>query len=242
MDWLKALSPFASVFQTGLWVALALVGFLWAKPLLRKIGEALTRRIEGGSSFKAGPIEVGPELRRLEYVAPANDETPEERTNSLPQQERLASLDASDSINGPLPLVPTTADWVAERDKLYQESRGVFLAHVISPSQDPGQTFDIFIFLIRHKSTDFTDISSAEFFFGHYWGNKVFRENNDGGPIGVSTSAYGPFLCTCRVRFRDGGVALVSRYVDFEMAKVIPSLEEPSKKALQRSAQNARRR
>jgi hypothetical protein len=111
---------------------------------------------------------------------------------------------------------------------MYQDSRGVFLVHVISPSEKLDQLFDIFVFLLRHKSEDFDDIQYAEFFFGHYWGNRVFRKDNNGGTIGVSTSAYGPVLCTCRVHFRDGAVSLIARYVDFEMAKVLPSLQAPA--------------
>jgi len=42
--------------------------------------------------------------------------------------------------------------------------------------------------------------------------------------IGVRTSAYGPFLCTCRVTFIDGHVAFHSRYIDFEMGKVFTLL------------------
>jgi hypothetical protein len=242
MDWLKALSPFAAVFQTVLWVLLALGAFWWARPLLRKVAEALTRRIEGGSSFKAGPIEVGPELRQLEHVSPADEKAPDVKTPveipppiappALPSAEASTKLLAS-----PLP----TPEWASERQQMYQDCRGVFLVHVISPSEEPGQRFDIFVFLVRHKSDDFTDIEYAEFFFGHYWGNRVFRKDNNGGTIGVSTSAYGPVLCTCRVHFRDGGAALITRYVDFEMAKVLPSLEEPANKAFQRTARARRR-
>jgi hypothetical protein len=44
---------------------------------------------------------------------------------------------------------------------------------------------------------------------------------HDGKRIGLATSAYGPTLCVCRVHFRDGQMAILSRYPDFEMAPAI---------------------
>jgi len=88
------------------------------------------------------------------------------------------------------------------------------------------------VYLIRHKSNNFEDVSYAEFFFGHYWGNEVFREEPRDGLIGVSTSAYGPFLCTCRVAFKDGHSADLNRYIDFEMGRVF---EVPLSRSLPRS-------
>jgi hypothetical protein len=35
--------------------------------------------------------------------------------------------------------------------------------------------------------------------------------------FGVRTSAYGAFLCTCRVTFRDRTHVMLWRYIDFEM-------------------------
>ncbi len=227
MEILQALSPFVPLLQTGLWVALGFGAFLWLRPQLRQLVDALTQRIEAGSSFKAGPLEVG-ELRKLDYVAPAEVEPPAQLAATPPKA---------------LPPGPQLAvDWATERDELYRACRGVFLAHLISPSEEPGQRFDIFIFLVRHKSDDFSDVDSAEFFFGHYWGNRVFREANEGGPIGVSTAAYGPFLCTCRVHFRDGHTALMSRYIDFEMERVLPSLEGPTNQLQRTRSAMARRR
>ena len=57
----------------------------------------------------------------------------------------------------------------------------------------------------------------AEFFLGHMWGNRVFRETPHDGMIGMSTYAYSPFLCICRVHLRDGSVVKLDRYIDFEM-------------------------
>jgi hypothetical protein len=115
-------------------------------------------------------------------------------------------------------------EWTDVRSGIYRDSRNVFLAHTIRPSQKPGQLYDIAIYLIPHRSndpkfrrTDLSDIVEAEFFLGAWFDEKVFRVKNKSGFIGITTSAYGPFLCTCRVSFTDGKRLILNRYVDFEM-------------------------
>ena len=64
------------------------------------------------------------------------------------------------------------------------------------------------------------EIESAEFFFGPAWGDRVFPVANEGGMIGIRTSAWGPFLATCQLTFKDKSHSpvILHRYVDFEMA------------------------
>ena len=200
LSWLEALAPFVPLLQTLTWVTLIGVGLVFFRKQCKTILDAIRLRIERGSSIKAGPIELGEDLRDLEYVKPAPDQSIAQNILSTTTNELV--------------------DWPNERNALYKNSRGVFLAHVLEPSSAAGQQYDIFIFLVRHKSEEFGDIENAEFFFGHYWGNQVFREEPKDGLIGISTSAYGPFLCTCRITFRDGHVALIHRYIDFEMGRV----------------------
>ena len=114
-------------------------------------------------------------------------------------------------------VAETSDEWNAVRNGIYQDNRGVFITHVIEPSSRPEQEFDVFIYLLRHDSEDLSEIRFAEFFLGKYWANKVFpavRQNN--GFIGISTSAYGTFLCVCKVTFTDGKEVLLHRYIDFE--------------------------
>lgn len=119
-------------------------------------------------------------------------------------------------------------DWTDVRVGVYRDSRNVFLAHTIRPSKKLNQIYDIAIYLVPHCSndpqflrTDLSDIVEAEFFLGGYFNNKVFNIKNRGGIIGITTSAYGPFLCTCRVLFTDGERLMLNRYIDFEMGKHI---------------------
>jgi hypothetical protein len=107
-----------------------------------------------------------------------------------------------------------------ERNAIYEKNRGLFLVHVIEPSQKEGQLFDVFIYLLRHKSNDFRDVVDSEFFFGSYWGNRVFKGTSLGSRIGVRTSAYGSFLCMCRVRLSDNTELTLERYIDFEMGNL----------------------
>lgn len=114
------------------------------------------------------------------------------------------------------PVVETLVEWNTLRNGIYSENRGVFLAHVIEPSKKPKQEFDAYIYLIRHDSDDLSDVRFAEFFLGKYWGNRVFQAILQNGFVGISTSAYGTFLCTCKVTFTDGYSVLIHRYIDFE--------------------------
>ena len=118
------------------------------------------------------------------------------------------------------------SDWKKQRNRIYDTNRGIFIAHYLKPTKIPGQFYDISIYLIRHRGYEssqnqFEDVSHAEFFLGRYWGNKVFRESEKGGHIGMETSAYGAFLCLCKVTFTDGEVVEMHRYIDFEMGRYI---------------------
>jgi len=115
-------------------------------------------------------------------------------------------------------------EWNNVRVSVYRDNRNVFLAHTLRPSKKAGQDYDIAIYLIPHRSNDpkyrredLSDIVGAEFFLGEYFNNKVFRVKNKGGTVGIVVSAYGPFLCTCRIMFSDGHRVMLNRYIDFEM-------------------------
>lgn len=183
----QSLVPLA---QTLVWIGLLCFVAWRYKSHIASILSAIQKRIERGSSFKAGPLELGEDLKALEHVAPT-----------------------------PAPAVSDPSDWSTERDEIYQQNKNIFLVHVIEPSREPGQHYDVFIYLVGHKSRTLDDIEFAEFFLGAYWGNKVFVETKKNGLIGMSTSAYGPFLCTCRVTFKNGEKTHLHRYIDFEMGR-----------------------
>ena len=112
---------------------------------------------------------------------------------------------------------PVTVDeWNTYRQGIYRVHRDVFLAHTVAPSEVPGQRYDIAIYLVRHHSTDLSDVVRAEFFLGPHWQNQVFTVENEGNRVGILVSAHGTFLCTCRIIFRTGDPVCTSRYIDVE--------------------------
>lgn len=197
--WVTALKDYVPLFQTLVWAALIVGGLIVFRKELRKVLDILYSRLQTGSEFEvAGVFKIGAALRELEYVQPGQ-----------PSQE-------STPIQGEL---KTTEQRIKHRHDIERHNREVFLAHVIEPSSKRGQKFDIFIYLIRHKAPNLSDVDYAEFFLGRYWGNRVFRIENSGKLIGLSTSAYGSVLCTCRVVFKDGYETMLDRYIDFEMSR-----------------------
>ena len=115
------------------------------------------------------------------------------------------------------PTGPWSAEqWNKFRAAKYAQSREVFLVHSLAPSVVPGQRYDIFIYLKKHWTGDLSDIKHAQFYLGRWWGHRVFDVPNSGGHIGIRTSAYGEFLCVCRVIFNDGQEVFLQRYINFE--------------------------
>lgn len=188
----RALSPYVPLWQTLTWVVLIVVLVFVFRRRLGQLVDAVRARIEKGSSVKAGPFELGDDLQKMDDIST--------KTTSAP------SADVS---------------WEKERDGMYQTNRGLFLAHVLAPSETPGQEFDIFIFVVRHKQSGLADVAHVEFFLGKYWGNKVFKETPVDGVVGIRVSAYGPFLCLCKVTFTDGREVTLTRYIDLEMGKIM---------------------
>ena len=189
---LENLRPYVPLFQTLIWPTLIACALWCFRKPVTAVFETIRKRIEKGSSLKAGPVEIGEDLQKLDYAGPAAKQTTESTE---------------------------PADWVSERTAVYRDNSGLFLTHILIPSKNSDQDYDIYIYLIRHKTQDMSDIAQAEFFLGHMWNNKVFKEKPDGSLLGISTTAYAPFLCTCRVQMRDGKLIKLHRYIDFEMGK-----------------------
>lgn len=125
------------------------------------------------------------------------------------------------SVSEKVPSDKPIGYWNDRRNEIYSNNRGIFLTHIIKPSKKEGQVYDVFIYLYRHKSDDFSDVRYAEFFLGPYWGNQVFQAVEETkGFIGISTSAYGTMLCTCRVTFQDNNQIEIHRYIDFEAERM----------------------
>jgi hypothetical protein len=109
------------------------------------------------------------------------------------------------------------------RRALRNDRRDICLVHTLRPSSGRSGWYDILIYLAPHKDAQLSAVSSAEFFLGKYWGDRIYRATNDEGFVGIGISAYGPFPCTCRVVFQDNHATLLDRYIDFEMADSLNS-------------------
>jgi hypothetical protein len=68
----------------------------------------------------------------------------------------------------------------------------------------------------ENRIRGFLDVDRAYFYFGKGWGDEVFEVVNHGDFIGVEVSAWGRFLATCLVTFRDQRPPrLLHRYIDW---------------------------
>jgi len=109
---LKNLQPYIPLFQSLVWPIFIALALLLFRRQASTIIEAIRKRIEKGSSIKAGPLEIGEDLKQLEYAQPT-------------QRQPVVAEDK------------TTQDWNQERNDIYKKNHGLFLAHVITPSRAP---------------------------------------------------------------------------------------------------------
>jgi len=195
------------------------VGF--RKPIGAFLSEYVPRLIErlrsaevAGSRFEFIPEE----LSNLRSV-PVQHEEPEALVESPPEQPS-----EEQDLATPEERMQEPIDIREDRRRLSEEFRKLFMVHVLTPSDIPGQKYDIFIYVKRHHNEEISDVVEAEFFFGRSWGNRIFEGSREGNRIGVRTSAYGEFSCVCRVTFEDKRKMLLYRYIDFEMGNAIAEL------------------
>ena len=104
-----------------------------------------------------------------------------------------------------------------QREQYYKPNRNVQLVHRLAPSTKPGQLYDILIYLVPHQDATLEGVQQVEYYFGRHWGNGIFTSLDRARGFAVSTSAYGPFMCTAEIHFSDGDVATIGRHIDFDM-------------------------
>jgi hypothetical protein len=143
---------------------------------------------------------------------------------AAPPPKPVEYVEPGDGSSGVKPT--SRPDWTRAREEEYERAHNLVLVHTFRPSTRSGQKYDVSIYLMRHLTgqgrdqvVGLADVRRAEFYFGPYWGNRIFPAINDGGVIGVNTSSWGAFLATCLVTFADDSDPVVlHRYIDFEMA------------------------
>ena len=202
-------SPVLGIRTQWLWIALL--------PILIVL---ITGRYIGklkGPWFEYEQYRFGPEERQLTPIPPQG-------TTGAPVSDATPSKDVA--------AQPASASWMDARDAELRRTRGLFLVHRYKPSKEPGQKYDVTIFLLRHvpgespnQREGFSEIEKMELYLGPSWGTEPFTAPNNGGPIGIRTAAWGSFLAIGRITFRDGTAPLsLKRYVDFEMAPKKPTI------------------
>jgi hypothetical protein len=209
----KAYHPAWNSLPTLIWAAGLVIALLVFRRELKIALQMLNRRLRLGASFKLGSFEVG-----QAYVDPGQGTV---SGGSV----RVARKDSDGKRH-------------KEREQYYQPNRLLMLVHRISPSEQPGQLYDILIYLVPHPTSDATlaGVKKVEYYFGKSWGQNVFASDDRAHGFAIATSAYGPFVCTAEIFFSDGHTAMVARYIDFEMGALGSQPEPPGRKARDRKA------
>jgi hypothetical protein len=186
-----------------LWFLLVCVVLFYLRTEIARFLKAVSQRLKGGSSIKIAALEIGPSSGLVAA------------TGRFKQTESKLGVKAdSDGKRS------------KHRDSVYDECRGAMIVHKIQHSSEDGQIYDILIYIIPHRGSSLASVASVEYFFGKYWGDKIFPSEDRSRGFPVVTSAYGPFLCSAKLHFNDGTTALVSRYVDFEMGGSSPTVSD----------------
>ncbi|MCM2307940.1 MAG: hypothetical protein NDI91_10815 [Sulfuritalea sp.] len=186
-----------SAVPTGLWV-LFLIGFIaYFRTEIREVFSALIARLKDGASLKVIGVEIGASSGVV--AAPGNFTDEDSRVGVHKDDDGSRQ---------------------SERNKLKEICKGIMLVHRLQRSSQVGQLYDIIMYVIPHRGSSLASVSQIEYFFGHYWGDKIYPSSDRSRGFPIVTSAYGPFLCTAKLHFNDGTTATISRYIDFEMGNL----------------------
>ena len=174
-----------------LWFILVVVLIIIFRDPLRKTISALAWRVKSGASIKIASIEFGES-----YILPGKGEPKSKKFIQVKKDVNQIRYE--------------------ERENYYLPNKCLFLVHTVTPSQDPKELYDICIYLIPHKEASLFGVQRVEYYFGKYWHDSIFTSTNKASGFLISTSAYGPFVCTAEVYFTDGSSTILWRYIDFE--------------------------
>jgi hypothetical protein len=149
-------------------------------------------------------VFVTADLARLSLRAGLSDA----RSVSTSGAKDSAMPRATKNMTIPQVSKPSNSDeWNKERYAIYNKNKDLFLHYDLEASNASRQKYDVTIYLVRKsrpgsRRDDLQHVERVEFFFGPYWGDKVYTVVNTGNRIGIVTSAYGEFLAYCKVYIR----------------------------------------
>lgn len=189
---MEDLGNFWTALPSILWFLLVIVVLMLFRRQLINILTEFTWRIKTGASVKiASWLEVG-----AAHVSPGD----------FSEKTGLIEI-----------RVDETEERYKQRRQYYEPNRNIHLVHRLAPAKQPGQLYDIYLYLIPHKDASLSGVQKVEYYFGRHWGNRIFTSIDRARGFAISTSAFGPFMCTAKVHFTDGESVMLNRYVDFEM-------------------------
>ena len=205
---------FWSALPSILWTGLIASALYYLRNELSQILAQLLLRIRAGVPMKLGAVEIGA-VQTAQWHTP-----PPIAESSIYIPEDLAKQDPSGLgalVDSPLK---------ESRVNYYEQSRNLMLVHRLFRSTRQNQVYDVLIYISPHGDGTLASVKYAEYYFGRYWGYKIFQSMDRSRGFPILTSAYGTFLCACRVAFTDGSQEIIYRYIDFEMGAYAPLLLE----------------
>lgn len=182
------------IIPSLLWFFLVICILIIFKDGIHSIVSALLWRIRSGAGIKIASVELSPT-----YVS-SNQPIPE-GTHLIEEQKDINQIRYQ------------------ERGNYYLPNRDLFLVHKLVSSTKPDQLYDVLIYLIPHKNATLSFVQKVEYYFGPYWDNRIFTSTDRAKGFAISTSAFGPFVCTAELHFTDGQTSMIWRYIDFEMGQ-----------------------
>lgn len=109
------------------------------------------------------------------------------------------------------------------RRQVYDNQRGIFLAHLLGAPKSPGQAYRVAIFVVGHKRPITPEaVEGATIFLGEAWGSQKFEASwSNDGRLGVVVEAFGPFLALGEVRLTTGERVVAHHYVEFAQGELL---------------------
>lgn len=179
-----------------LWVLLVFIALVLFRREIREVFQNLSWRLRTGAALKLFSLELGGQS----YVSPSietdTDETAlEHHTDTAEERWR-------------------------QREQYYKPNRNIHLVHRLAPSTKSGMLYDIQLYLMPHRDATLSNVSKVEYYFGRHWGKQIFTSIDRSRGFPITTSAFGPFICTAKLYFTDAETVIINRYVDFEMGAI----------------------
>lgn len=130
-------NPFWTIVPTLLWICfLGGIAFFFRKEV-RSLLSALLGRVQHGASMRLAGVEIG------SSVALPNQVLKSEHSKTAKQDDGSRQL---------------------ERDKYYENARRVMLVHRLFPSTEPGQVYEILIYLLPARSATLAGVKELSIF------------------------------------------------------------------------------